>query len=112
MGNFTKLIDELKSEISERNDQRNFSKSITNFSKRQIDYNVSLKALSLSARKLNRSLTPSKAEQKKANQITMDNFKRTLKTAILAKSITSIEAIKLENIAHHKSTELAKFGLI
>jgi len=110
--NFSTLIEEINTQIIERNEERNISKSLANFNEHQKDRKALYKRFTKASHKLQRELTPSKAELKKANQEKMGQFRQSLKDAIMSKAITGLEAIKLENIANRTSAKLAQRGLI
>ncbi|HFD88177.1 MAG TPA: hypothetical protein ENJ35_10960 [Gammaproteobacteria bacterium] len=107
--NFDLLIDRL---AAERRNRRSAVPALVQMHKSSAANKMYLESLTNSMRKLQRDLTPSREEVRSQNRQRMDHFMKSLKHSVKTGSITGIEAIKAQNMAHKLSTQLATRGLI
>jgi len=112
MGNFRKLIHHLRREKM-RLEKANSLPNIIQLSNiNHTNCRATIAKAIAASRSLNKALSPTKAEIKKANQTRMKQFRLNLKDAVLNKAIPSIDIVKLEIQANKLSTALAAKGLI
>ena len=107
--NFERLIDKL---AAERRNRRSAVPTLVQMHKSSAANKMYLESLTNSMRKLQRDLTPSREEVRSQNRQRMGCLMKSLKHSVKTGSITGLEAIKVENLAHRVSAKLSSRGLI
>lgn len=112
MSNFGRLINRIQGEIQNRAYENSMVNHIQRSNKSHANCRATIAKSIAASRSLSKALTPTKAEIKLKNQKKMQELRLSIKEGILTKSMSSLDAIKLENAANNLQAKLYQRGLI
>ncbi len=110
--NFSQLINRIREESIQRAIDNSPAVIAYRFKKSHATHRSFMAKAIKASHSLSKSLTPTKAEIKLKNQKKMHELRLSIKEGILTKSMSSLEAIKLENAANNLQSKLFQRGLI
>lgn len=110
--NFSRLVSQIKIEIRQRDIQNSPAFYLSQYDGTHSRNRATMAKAISASRSLSKRLTPTKAEIKMKNQKKMRQVRQSIKDAILTKSLSCLEVIKLENSANKLQAQLYQRGLI